>query len=265
MQDDAQAIDDLGRRLGIQGAKGEDQPAYAEFRATFLPALLEVKGALDECADLALGQYETEVASRLKAIDSVVGKLSRKALPLSQMQDVAGCRLTVPTLQDMATARRWLVDRLDVEREKDYTTGGHKNGYRALHLIVRASDGRYVEIQIRTQVQHAWANLSEHFAYRIDRLIKAGGGPPEVRRRLETVSEQGWMVDTALLQSRELRRPVELLRNRAREHNGAREADASLIEAAEDILALLRVVDILYERLKDAFIARMEASEQDES
>ena len=73
------------------------------------------------------------------------------------------------------------------------------------------------------------------------------------------------MVDTALLQSRELRRPVKLLRNRAREHNGAREADASLIEAAEDILALLRVVDILYERLKDAFIARMEASEQDES
>ena len=73
------------------------------------------------------------------------------------------------------------------------------------------------------------------------------------------------MVDTALLQSRELRRPVELLWNRAREHNGAREADASLIEAAEDILALLRVVDILYERLKDAFIARMEASEQDES
>ena len=265
MQDDAQAIDDLGRRLAAEGSKRDLETDYAEFRSAFLPALVDIEGVVDECADTVLGQYTTQVSSRLKAIDSVVGKLSRKALPLSQMQDVAGCRLTVPTMQDMATARRWLIDRLDVEREKDYTTGGHKNGYRALHLIVRASDGRYVEIQIRTQVQHAWANLSEHFAYRIDRLIKAGGGPPEVRRRLETISEQGWMVDTALLQSRDLRRPVELLRNRARESNGAREADASLIEAAEDILALLRVVDILYERLKDAFIARMEASEQDES
>ena len=257
--DDAQALDDLGRRLAAEGAVGELEVGYAEFRVAFLPALLEVVGVLNECADDALSGRQTEVSSRLKAIDSVVSKLRRRTLPLSQMQDIAGCRLTVSTLQDMAIARRWLVERLNVERENDYTVRSQKGGYRALHLIVVASDQRFAEIQIRTEVQHAWANLSERLAYRIDRLIKAGGGPPNVRRRLEAVSQQGWMVDVALLQSRDLRQPVEQLRDSVLSERADHANDELLIEASEDILSLLRVVDILYERLKDAFIARVSA------
>ncbi len=208
---DAEAIDELGRRLAAAGLNDLNEADYQAFRTGFAGALSEVTEALSRCSGTALAGRRTEVGSRIKAIDSVVAKLRRKETPLSTMQDIAGCRLTVPTLADLRTATRWLRVRLTIEREKDYTRRGQKGGYRAVHLIVVTSSGRYAEIQIRTEVQHAWANLSEQLAYSIDRLIKAGGGPPDVRRRLLTLSHRGWLVDSLLEQLRATRDLVEEL------------------------------------------------------
>lgn len=52
-----------------------------------------------------------------------------------------------------------------------------------------------VEVQLRTRVQHVWANESERLAYTIDRAIKAGGGPARVRDVLEELSDQGRLID----------------------------------------------------------------------
>lgn len=49
------------------------------------------------------------------------------------------------------------------------------HGYRAVHVIVRFS-GKVIEIQVRTSLQHLWAELSEKFSDVIDPAIKYGGG-----------------------------------------------------------------------------------------
>ena len=261
-QDDAETIDELGRRLAAAGLNNLNEADYQAFRTGFAGALSEVTEALNLCARTALADRRTEVGSRIKAIDSVVAKLRRKETPLSTMQDIAGCRLTVPAMADLRTAARWLRGRLTIEREKDYTRRGQKGGYRAVHLIVLTSSGRYAEIQIRTEVQHAWANLSEQLAYSVDRLIKAGGGPPEVRRRLMALSHRGWLVDSLLEQLRATRELVEELGNPIQPEFADADASAewsTLSETVADFRNSLRVTDILCERVRDALITLMAA------
>jgi putative GTP pyrophosphokinase len=61
-------------------------------------------------------------------------------------------------------------------------------GYRAFHVIVRYQDSR-MEVQVRTQLQHWWAELSEKLSDALDPAIKYGGGPEEVRNTLLGASE----------------------------------------------------------------------------
>ena len=261
---DTKRIDDLGRRLAAAGLDDLNEAHYQAFRTGFAGALSEVTEALTLCASTALAGRRTEVGSRIKAIDSVVAKLRRKETSLSEMQDIAGCRLTVPTMADLRTATGWLHERLSIEREKDYTGQGRKGGYRAVHLIVLTSSGRYAEIQIRTEVQHAWANLSEQLAYRIDRLIKAGGGPPSIRRRLVALSRQGWLVDSLIEQLRTTKGLLAELSYPIRRDFEDAQASAEwgmLSEAVAELRNSLGTTDTLCEQVKDALIALMAAQQ----
>ena len=117
-QEDADAIDELGRRLAAAGLNELNETDYQAFRTSFAGALSEVTDMLVHCSNTALADRRTEVGSRIKAIDSVVAKLRRKETPLSAMQDIAGCRLTVPTMADLQTATVWLRRHLRIEWEK---------------------------------------------------------------------------------------------------------------------------------------------------
>ena len=61
------------------------------------------------------------------------------------------------------------------------------HGYRAVHVIVHYG-GKMVEIQIRTVLQHFWAERSEKFSDVLDPAIKYGGGGENVRRILSRLS-----------------------------------------------------------------------------
>ena len=62
------------------------------------------------------------------------------------------------------------------------------HGYRAVHVIAD-SDPVSVEIQIRTALQHLWAELSERLADVVDSNIKYGGGDSQIVQILTTESE----------------------------------------------------------------------------
>jgi putative GTP pyrophosphokinase len=62
-----------------------------------------------------------------------------------------------------------------------------RHGYRAVHLIVRGS--RPIEIQLRTTLQHRWAELSEKLSDVWEHDIKYGGGPLQIRRALDETSQ----------------------------------------------------------------------------
>lgn len=55
-------------------------------------------------------------------------------------------------------------------------------------MIVEMS-GKLIEVQIRTSLQHLWAELSEKLSDTIDPKIKYGGGDEEVRQTLDRASE----------------------------------------------------------------------------
>ncbi len=112
---------------------------------------------------------------------------------LSQMQDIAGCRLIVDDFESQQVIVRRLHRQLaplgkvkSVDRRRRPS-----HGYRAVHLIVTV-DGKPVEIQVRTLYQHLWAELSESAADRYGSQVKYGGeapNRPEVRQTLVTLSE----------------------------------------------------------------------------
>jgi len=124
-----------------------------EFRASFLPAFLAVANRIAETFGI------TPSGRPEKTPESIMAKLAREGTRLSRMQDIAGCRIVVPS----RVQQDGLVDSLSsvfpdhrlVDRREQ-----PRHGYRAVHVIVR-EQGRPVEIQVRTDLQHQWANLVE--------------------------------------------------------------------------------------------------------
>lgn len=112
----------------------------------------------------------------MKTIDTLVDKLRRKSLRLSQVQDVLGIRVvgihSLATQSALAASlrARWPSSR-SVDRREAPT-----HGYRAVHVIA-SHDGVPVEVQLRTGIQHAWASATEAIADRWGRGIRYGDPP----------------------------------------------------------------------------------------
>jgi hypothetical protein len=121
-----------------------------------------------------------------KSTISIVAKLRRESIRLSQVQDIAGCRLVVPTIleqeKSLEVLRTKLADATVVDRRKKSS-----HGYRAIHVIPHI-DGIPVEVQLRTSLQHLWAELSEKLSDLRDPSIKYGGGPRAWQIHLQKLS-----------------------------------------------------------------------------
>jgi ppGpp synthetase/RelA/SpoT-type nucleotidyltranferase len=129
-------------------------------------------------------------AQRIKRLSSLVLKLNRYSwLTLSEMQDIAGCRAV------MSSVRR--VDKLvhaykgsnikhKLDDEDDYIRSPKRSGYRGIHLIYRyhsdkkeTYNGLKIEMQFRSQLQHAWATAVETVGTFIQQALKASRGEKE--------------------------------------------------------------------------------------
>ncbi|MDQ1591803.1 MAG: hypothetical protein QOG71_2430 [Pyrinomonadaceae bacterium] len=128
------------------------------------------------------------VAQRVKRLSSIELKLSRFSpqMKLSQMQDIGGCRAVVSSVRHVNR----LVDvyeRSDlkhkVARADDYIKTPKPSGYRGVHMIYRyfsdrrkTYNGLKVEMQFRSQLQHAWATSVETVGTFIQQALKSNQG-----------------------------------------------------------------------------------------
>jgi len=173
-------IDRLGDRLRKGPVSEEDLRLLDQYRRSFADAYEVVVATVHA----KLGKRPT--GRPAKSTISIVDKLQRESVRLSQMQDIAGCRFIVSNVAEQqqavanlstSFARASIVDR----REHP------SHGYRAVH-VVALIDTRPIEIQIRTTLQHLWAELSEKLADLIDPGIKYGSGDQQAVSSLADLS-----------------------------------------------------------------------------
>lgn len=139
------------------------------------------------------------VAQRLKRFRSIMNKLAREPhMKLSQMQDLGGCRAIMPDVQSLNKLLELYRHANDnfVQSEGgmkcyDYINSPKPDGYRGIHLVGRYKaravknepwNGQRIEIQLRTQLQHAFATAVETVSAFTRTPLKSGGGPEEWRR-----------------------------------------------------------------------------------
>lgn len=151
------------------------------FRALFPDPLTRV--VMSMRSFMASEGVDIEVAQRLKRAQTILDKLGRiPEMKLARMHDIGGCRAIVPAGRfDVIAGIRRRIDRSvnEVVREYDYVSEPKRSGYRGIHVVVERH-GRLIEIQLRTEPQHRWAEFVEQLGARTGHPLKDGRGPDEL-------------------------------------------------------------------------------------
>jgi ppGpp synthetase/RelA/SpoT-type nucleotidyltranferase len=168
------------------------------------------------------------VTSRAKTIDSVIPKLRRKRYtnPHTQLTDAIGVRVMTYYQDDVDRAVQALVGELIINRRRSVDRRQLLDlrtfGYRSVHLIAKVDEPlrrgpefrllrhRWFEIQIRSVLEHAWAEI-EH-----DVVYKAGVSYPKpILRRLAAMAGALEVLEHEFLGLREAKnRLIEYYRRR---------------------------------------------------
>ena len=127
------------------------------------------------------------VAQRLKRTPSIIRKLTRfPEMNLARMQDIGGLRVIVKNLSAVYRLHESIIESSEHEAElppKDYIKQPKADGYRSLHQVFKYKsklhpelNGLRIELQIRTELQHAWATAVETLGIIEKSSFKTGEG-----------------------------------------------------------------------------------------
>jgi len=127
------------------------------------------------------------VSQRLKRMPSILNKLNRfPSMSLARMQDFGGLRAVVGSIKKLrALEANYRNSRFKHELVscKDYVQSPKPSGYRSIHLVYKyinplapEYDGLFVELQLRTKLQHAWATAVETMGTFLDQALKSSEG-----------------------------------------------------------------------------------------
>lgn len=175
-------VDQIGDRLRSQGVTEADERMLDQYRELFAKPATRVMRALEEQAGLK------PTARSTKTVQAIVEKLRRETIRLSQMQDIAGCRVVVDDIVEQDRVVQRILKLFDECRLDDLRLRP-SHGYRAVHIIVRIG-GLPIEVQVRTRLQDVWAQLSEVLSDKVERSLKYGGGPQHLRESLRIASDE---------------------------------------------------------------------------
>jgi len=174
----------LANRLGIWQLKWEledlsfrfTQPAaYKRIAKMLEERRLEREGFVDVAiarlkGEMAAAGIRADVFGRPKHIYSIWSKMQGKAIDFSRLHDVRAFRVIVDDIKT-CYAVLGIVQNIWTpvpEEFDDYIARSKSNGYQSLHTVVLAEDGRSLEVQIRTQEMHHFAEygVAAHWRYK---------------------------------------------------------------------------------------------------
>lgn len=142
------------------------------------------------------------ITHRTKSPESLAGKLGRRHKQYHDLQsitDLAGVRVTTLFASDVIRVAAIVEQEFDVDRinsiDKRKALEPDRFGYQSLHYVVRFRTDRQqlqehshiadrpVEIQIRSILQHAWAEIEHDLGYKFPLSV-----PRHIRRRFARVA-----------------------------------------------------------------------------
>jgi len=118
------------------------------------------------------------IAGRTKSVASFAAKAirSRDGVllfndPLTQITDVVGVRVITYVLSDVAAVAQLFADQLTIIEDRDMgeeTAAEGRFGYASRHLLISAPSvpERPASVQVRTVLQHAWAEFEHDIRYK---------------------------------------------------------------------------------------------------
>jgi putative GTP pyrophosphokinase len=142
-----------------------------------------------------------EIYSRAKEISSFSKKIEgdKYTDPINQIMDCSGIRVIAYVESDLDKISKIIIDNFEIDNEnsvnKTTALGIDKVGYRSIHYIAKLRTDRLklpeykkfkdfvFEIQIRTILQHAWAEIEHDKDYKF-----SGELPSHLKRRFKVLA-----------------------------------------------------------------------------
>lgn len=136
------------------------------------------------------------IKSRTKSVFSIFQKMRKQRVEFDGVYDIFALRIIIDCPRDKEKSQCWTVYSLvtdlyvpNPERMRDWISIPKSNGYESLHATVRTADGRWMEVQIRTERMDEVAErgIAAHWRYK---GVKQGGmGAEEWLSRLREMLE----------------------------------------------------------------------------
>ena len=186
------------------------------------PGLVTIRRSLERVLKDLLRAHRVRgtVKSRVKSFDVFYGKVLERArtteitAPFVEVTDLVGLRVVTPFIEDIAHVADLIRGRLDVTEEEDkgQALSVAEFGYDSTHLLVAVPSSilkkagpveiRVAEIQLRTTLQDAWAEVEHELIY------KANLGPEDridkqMRRKLVALNATLSLADTIFQELRD--------------------------------------------------------------
>lgn len=182
---------------------------YIKERPAYVNLANKVESIIKEVLDSEGAKYYS-ISSRAKEIDSFISKASKEKYndPQKQLQDLAGIRIITYVKSEVNLCCELIKPLFNLDDKNSSDKGkelGHdKVGYRSVHYVATLNEerfilpeyklfeGLYFEIQIRTILEHAWADIAHDRSYKFK-----GEFPPEydIERRFALASATLELVD----------------------------------------------------------------------
>lgn len=124
--------------------------------------------------------FAYKIHHRVKSVNSIANKVKKKEIPFEEIYDIFAIRVVVDVAKEREKSACWNVYSTITdhyvpvpERLKDWISLPKPNGYESLHITVMGPQGRFVEVQIRSQRMEEVADrgLAAHWKYK--------GGPQD--------------------------------------------------------------------------------------
>src|SRR5215831_18910537 len=124
---------------------------------------------------LDAASFDFEIYGRPKSIHSIWNKIVKKGVAFEEVYDLFAIRIILNSPPDREKEDCWKVYSMvtdeytpSPERLRDWLSNPKSNGYEALHTTVMGPQGRWVEVQIRTNRMNEIAEkgLAAHYKYK---------------------------------------------------------------------------------------------------